>query len=207
MTNDEIVDALRCCVEEDCTRCHVGYKSGFLCRDDVDSKAADAIENLQTENAALRRQIDNLTDAQAVMVKEFNKKLEELCAYKSTGLEPEEIRNALDVNDIIPEINVTVDHIRDLLQAEQAGRLVVLPSKTVWELTMDAGPDCDMKCPVDAFDEALGCDLCSKAKQFAYERPCTQELLKELGKTVFLTREEAEAALAQKGGIHEADSV
>ena len=63
---------------------------------------------------------------------------------------------------------------------------------------MDAGPDCDMKCPVDAFDEALGCDLCSKAKPFAYERPCTKERLKGLGKTVFLTREEAEAAL--KGG-------
>ena len=40
--------------------------------------AADAIENLQTENAALRRQIENLTSAQAVMVKEFDKKLEEL---------------------------------------------------------------------------------------------------------------------------------
>ena len=94
----------------------------------------------------------------------------------------------------------TIDHLRDIHQAEQDERLVVLPSKTVFELTMDAGPDCDMKCPVDAWDEALGCDLCSKAKQFAYERPCTQERLKELGKTVFLTREEAEAALAGKGG-------
>lgn len=122
-----------------------------------------------------------------------------LMRYEDTGLTPEEIKNALDVNDIIPEINVTVDHIRDLLQAEQDGRLVVMPQKTVWELTMDAGPDCDMKCPVDAWDESLGCDLCSKAKQFAYERPCTQDLLKELGKTVFLTREEAEAALAQEG--------
>lgn len=70
--------------------------------------AANIIENLQTENAALRRHIDNLTDAQAVMVKEFTEKLEELA------------------------------------QAEQDGRLVVLPSKTVWELTMDAGPDCDL---------------------------------------------------------------
>ena len=90
-----------------------------------------------------------------------------------------------------------IDHIRDLIQAERDGRLVVLPSKTVWELTMDAGPDCDLKCPVDAYDEALGCDLCSKAKPFAYERPCTQERLKGLGKTVFLTREEAEAAMKE----------
>lgn len=48
-----------------------------LCR-----KAADTIENLQTKNDALRRQIDNLTSAQAVMVKEFDKKLEELAHVK-----------------------------------------------------------------------------------------------------------------------------
>ena len=95
---------------------------------------------------------------------------------------------------------VPFDRLLELACADKAGRLVVLPSKTVWELTMDAGPDCDMKCPVDAWDEALGCDLCSKAKLFAYERPCTQERLKELGKTVFLTREDAEAALSRKGG-------
>lgn len=129
-----------------------------------------------------------------------------LAAYEDTGLEPQDIISAVDMGKIacaLHELNAykdigSIEHLRELIQAEQDGRLVVMPSKTVWELTMDAGPDCDMKCPVDAFDEALGCDLCSKAKQFAYERPCTQELLKELGKTVFLTREEAE--LAGKGG-------
>ena len=45
--------------------------------------AADAMENLQTGNAALRRQIDSLTDAQAVMVKEFTAKLEELERVKA----------------------------------------------------------------------------------------------------------------------------
>ena len=124
-----------------------------------------------------------------------------LSAYEDSGLEPEDVRRLQkDWTSLI----ITIDemgcmpHLRELYEAEKEGRLVVLPQKTVWELTMDAGPDCDMKCPVDIFDEALGCDLCSKAKQFAYERPCTQELLKELGKTVFLTRQEAEAAL--KGG-------
>ena len=101
----------------------------------------------------------------------------------------------LELEDLGEKLDIA--HIRDLLQAEQDGRLVMLPSKTVWELTMDAGPDCDMKCPVDAWDESLGCDLCSKAKQFAYERPCTQERLKGLGKTVFLTREEAESAMKE----------
>lgn len=45
--------------------------------------AADAMENQQSENDALRRYIDNLTDAQAVMVKEFTEKLEELHETKS----------------------------------------------------------------------------------------------------------------------------
>ena len=131
-----------------------------------------------------------------------------LAAYEDTGLEPEEIKEIMELcTDEVAKLARTLhraiesgeaDHLRDLLKAENEGRLVVLPSKTVWELTMDAGPDCDMKCPVDIFDEALGCDFCSRAKQFAYERPCTQERLKGLGKTVFLTREEAEAA--QKGG-------
>ena len=129
-----------------------------------------------------------------------------LAAYEDTGLEPEEIKDmdlevaTLKTIESMYDGLGNPDHLRDLLQAEQDGRLVVLPQKTVWELTMDAGPDCDMKCPVDAWDESLGCDLCRKAKQFAYERPCTQDLLKELGKTVFLTREEAEAALSQEGG-------
>ena len=129
-----------------------------------------------------------------------------LAAYEDTGLEPEDLKKAFNETAILKlaaqALRTTPDHLHDLLQAENEGRLVVLPSKTVWELTMDAGPDCDLKCPVDAYDEALGCDLCSKAKPFAYERPCTQERLKGLGKTVFLTREEAEAAL--KGGESDA---
>lgn len=131
-----------------------------------------------------------------------------LAAYEDTGMGPEDIISAVDMAKIacaLHELNAykdigSIEHLRELIQAEQDGRMVVLPSKTVWELTMDAGPDCDLKCPVDSYDEALGCDLCSKAKPFAYERPCTQERLKGLGKTVFLTREEAEAALAGKGG-------
>ena len=69
MTNEEIVKVLRgmamdvfrtcegCDLEENC--------SVRGCA--ILMAAADAMENLQTENAALRRQIDSLTDAQAVM--------------------------------------------------------------------------------------------------------------------------------------------
>ena len=104
-----------------------------------------------------------------------------LAAYEDTGLEPEEIKvhEAAKYNAgyyhgdedrcrwIEKELG-PIDHLRDLLQAEKDGRLVVLPSKTVWELTMDAGPDCDMKCPVDAWDAPPGCDLCRKGKDTVF---------------------------------------
>ena len=172
----------------------------------------DAVECIEE----LKRVLRESEAARAELGRRLAAVQQELAAYKDTGLEPEEIERIVDAYgrgytlrtesaerlEIVREIKA--DRLRELVQAEQDGRLVVLPQKTVWELTMDAGPDCDMKCPVDAWDESLGCDLCSKAKQFAYERPCTQDLLKELGKTVFLNREEAEAALALKGGESDA---
>ena len=94
-----------------------------------------------------------------------------LAAYEDTGLEPEEIKNALDVNDIIPEINATVDHICDLLQAEQDGRLHITPA-FVWH-NGDSGLH---KVPYKPWME----------KWIA------------TGTKFWLTREEAEAAL--KGG-------
>lgn len=60
-----------------------------------------------------------------------------LMRYEDNGLTPEEIKNALDVNDIIPEINVTVDHIRDLIKAENEGLLMMLPCGTDVNLVRD----------------------------------------------------------------------
>lgn len=85
MTNEEIVKWLRSKKVETgsllCLGCGYEHHCGIHgCA--VMRAAADAMENLQTENAALRRHIDNLTDAQAVMVKEFTAKLEELAEVK-----------------------------------------------------------------------------------------------------------------------------
>lgn len=76
----KLVERLR--GDTDCDSCGLsGECSHESCL--LETKAADAIENLQTENAALRRHIDNLTSAQAVMVKEFMAKLEELDLVKA----------------------------------------------------------------------------------------------------------------------------
>lgn len=52
-----------------------------LTRDIVKTHIPDV--ELPAENAALRRMIDNLTSAQAVMVREFEAKLEELAKVKA----------------------------------------------------------------------------------------------------------------------------
>ena len=60
LTTDELVTALRCCVDEDCPRCHVGYKPWALCRDDIDSQAADMLENHASDRAALVAEVEKL---------------------------------------------------------------------------------------------------------------------------------------------------
>ena len=57
-----------------------------------------------------------------------------LAAYEDTGLEPEEIADFMKRWEQTVEIGgmlkkYCIDHIRDLLHAEQDGRLVVLPCK------------------------------------------------------------------------------
>lgn len=87
---------------------------------------------------------------------------------------------------------ISTERLEAICTAEQEGRLVVLPCKVLYEPTWDAGEKCDLKCPPGE------CDACDKAEQFIYERKCTQQNMKQIGKTVFLTREEAEKAL--RGG-------
>lgn len=80
-----------------------------LCR-----KAADVIENLQTENAALRRAVDNILSEQAIMVKEFTAKIEELEQVKAE-------RDAAKVD------SVTVIRCRDCKYSRQNGKLYECP--------------------------------------------------------------------------------
>jgi len=87
-------------------------------------------------------------------------------------------------------------HYEDL---DEQGRLVILPAKTVYELTWDAGPNCNLVCPVSIDGEGQ-CDFCDHGELCIYERECKQEHIPLIGKTVFLSRPEAESALANKLG-------
>ena len=121
---------------------------------------------------------------------------ERLKEYEDTGFDPEEIADFMKRWEQTVEIGgmlkkYCIDHIRDLLHAEQDGRLVVLPCKVgdhVW---------------IDGRDAIVTEFFGYRSERYFHavilginkhiDIPFT-----EIGKTVFLTREEAEAAL--KGG-------
>ena len=122
--------------------------------------------------------------------------VDRLAAYEDSGLEPEEIADFMKRWEQTVEIGgmlkkYCIDHIRDLLQAEQDGRLVVLPCKVgdhVWADGREAivvwffGYETERYLHAQFYDNMQYIDI----------------PFDEIGKTVFLTREEAEAAL--KGG-------
>lgn len=107
---------------------------------------------------------------------------ERLAAYGDTGLEPDEV-NALqkDWSDLCTVIGECggIDRLRELAEADKDGRIVVLPCKvgdTVYRLQY--------------IEQTPGRFVVGVAEiKFALL------WLEEFGETVFLTREEAEAAL------------
>lgn len=112
-----------------------------------------------------------------------------LAAYEDTALEPEEYKRCADA---IRKLDI--EHMHDLLAAERDGRLVVLPCKvgdTVYFTLLGR----IIEKPVFSIVSFLASQRIYCAGTSEYFRP------EDVNKTVFLTREEAEAALdAQKGG-------
>lgn len=131
-----------------------------------------------------------------------------LAAYEDTGVEPEDLNRAFNETAILKlaaqALGTTSDHLRDLIQADQDGRLVVLPCK-VGDVVYGFHQERTILPMVAKWIET-DADGWTVAAQYVPMAPKFY-LFSDFGKTVFLTREEAEAALAQKGGTHEADSV
>ena len=110
---------------------------------------------------------------------------ERLKAYEDTGLEPEEIEDAvvgaklLAKSQLVSAFGVAAERLRELAEADKDGRLVVLPCKvgdTVYRLQYIEQTPGYFVVGVVGIKLAL-------------------IWLEEFGKTVFLTREEAEKAL------------
>ena len=111
------------------------------------------------------------------------KAFDRLAAYEETGLEPEAVEHLklASMGKAIAEIKefegVPIDRLRELAQAEKEGRLVVLP--------------CEIGSPVYSHARKLdGADYVRETEFWWSDIP-------QMGKTVFLTREAAEAALKE----------
>lgn len=89
-----------------------------------------------------------------------------------------------------------INKLKKLVEADKDGRCIVLPCKTVFVPTWDAGPNCDGNCPIGFYDEEP-CNKCSRGKLFIYELPCKQEHILLLNKTVFATCEDAKIAIGE----------
>lgn len=96
--------------------------------------------------------------------------------------------------DVLRDI-FTDEEIQALAQAKADGRLVVLPCK-VGEMVYFTQNICEYKhCDTHTRVVCCGCPDYAKNKFVIQSRAFTLMDLKDIGKTVFLTREEAEKAL------------
>ncbi len=126
-----------------------------------------------------------------------------LAAYEDTGLEPEQCVTAKAlIYAAFSDDTSKVERIRELLKADKEGRLVVLPCKvgyTLWHVGRDNVP---REMELEAPDIRIVCtdedNLCMATCNRKPDGACVYRLRNDgasIGKTVFLTREEAEKAL------------
>ena len=124
---------------------------------------------------------------------------ERLKAYEETGLEPAMCANYKTFEDEAISKGVTFKRIVALMEADRAGRLVVLPVRPV--LTQSIGSMLyiieDGEIVEDSLCEAL-VGMGSNGEINIFYTTLSDQISFEqadIGKTVFLTREEAEKAL------------
>ena len=125
---------------------------------------------------------------------EFKDIFDRLAAYEDTGLEPEEIEKIKhDVEDgylksTARRYGIDVSRLRELAYADKEGRCVVLPCKiggTVYSIRHERVPD-------DDYRMSFHTEMRIVSQKFGLiHADC-------IGKSVFLTREAAEAALRRE---------
>ena len=112
-----------------------------------------------------------------------------LAAYEDSGLTPEELKAPFTedamINLAAQALGVEPSRLRELAEADKDGRCVVLPCKvgdTVWRIkrTFETYPD--------------------KSEPYIEPDAFLLQDVFNIGKTVFLTREEAEKALQEMEG-------
>lgn len=129
---------------------------------------------------------------------------ERLAAYEDTGLMPEEVLPKDKADEIALKLMrladleslYSYDHLRELAEADKDGRCVVLPCKvgdTVWRIIRDGEPHITR----DEVRDMYFADDMTPCVELVGGRVTFTE---KFGKTVFLSREEAEKALQEMEG-------
>ena len=118
-----------------------------------------------------------------------------LAAYEDTGLTPEEIKAPFTEDTMInlaaQALGVEPSRLREIAEAEKDGRCVVLPCKVgdiVWRIVRDGEPHITR----DEVRDMYFADDMTPCVELVGGRVTFTE---KFGKTVFLSREEAEKAL------------
>lgn len=134
------------------------------------------------------------------LIEDYRRNREDLRAYEETGLTPEQCENAKTiVESAFSDDTSKAERIRELLKADKDGRLVWLPCKvgdTVYEVTSRKTIS---KYRVKAIRIELFCTFIEWDIVAGFvDKSIFGVPVGELGKTVFLTREEAKTALEAK---------
>lgn len=127
----------------------------------------------------------------------FDCLVERLAAYEDTGLEPEQCENAkIIIESAFSDDASKAERIRELLKADKDGRLVVLPCKVGDRLYEVTGRKTISVYKVRAIRvELFGLFIERDIVEGFVWQSLAGINTGEIGKTVFLTREEAEKAL------------
>ena len=156
------------------------------------------------EDHYMRCAEDCNVDIDCVDCPAHDKLVERLAVYEDTGLEPEEIaciRKCTNEDKAITKCPECMDdRIRELAEADKDGRVVVLPCKVgdmVYEINRIF--DIDSGVRDEIFPKKIigyGGNSLNKVWLIASGDYCNYDIFpSEFGKTVFLTREEAERAM------------
>ena len=151
-------------------------------------EAATALSTLQVENEKLRAELEQVEAerdaAQSLLAERIGVR----------GAEP-----------ITMAFGLPLDRLRELAQADREGRCVVLPCKIgdiVHEIRYTAENDRPRKHARKRFDHSVsGCTWRMREQPemcYVSEKKCTKSDFEFMGRTVFLTREEAEDALRRE---------
>ena len=121
-----------------------------------------------------------------------------LAAYEDTGLTPEDCARATEIDDILLDEYYPSGRMRELIKADKDGRVVVLPCKVGDRLYEVTGRKTISVYKVRAIRvELFGLFIAWDIEEGFVWQSLAGINAGEIGKTVFLTREETEKALEE----------